>query len=105
MFSFLEYITLTTTASWPSQPLTICNRVPESLSTSKGVIISNNFEIEIEINPYLNKKKTTRHSIEEDEQDTGNLTEDFGNAISYIVDDYDILDDEELAQQPQTASS
>ena len=38
--------------------------------------------------------------MEDDDPEAGDLTEDFGNAISYIVDDYDLLEDEELAQQP-----
>ena len=44
-----------------------------------------------------------RHSIEDEEG--ADFTEDFGNAISYIVDDYDLLDDEEIAQpqEKQTA--
>jgi hypothetical protein len=37
--------------------------------------------------------KDYKHSIED-----GDLTEDFGNAISYIVDDYDLLDDDDIAQ-------
>lgn len=47
--------------------------------------------------------KDYKHSIEDEEG--ADFTEDFGNAISYIVDDYDLLDDDEIAQpkEKQTA--
>jgi len=50
--------------------------------------------------------KLCRHSIENDDEN-GDFTDEFGEGISYIVDDYDLIEDENVddVNQKTTANN